>query len=138
MTANTFPFSNTVTQVGFDQKTTIPYTARMKFVPKLRYQGGFVRAGGVFLKRDYYNGHKSSDRVREDLDLGRTDQIRDSANRNAGAWDWARFKRDSPGAQWYLDTLAQPEQYTVYVKGKWEGLTGKMVVSIWVWWCFCS
>ena len=43
---------------------------------------------------------------------------------------WETWKRYSPWATAaLLDPLADPKTYEVYVKGKWEGITGKYAVT---------
>jgi hypothetical protein len=79
--------SNTVTSVGFDQQCTIPYTANFKFAPTLTYTHGFARAGGVYLKRDYFNQNSSENRVYKDFNMGRTDQLGEKMRSNADPWD---------------------------------------------------
>ncbi|KAF2724281.1 hypothetical protein K431DRAFT_282125 [Polychaeton citri CBS 116435] len=118
---------NTVTQVGFDQQCTVPYTAKFKFVPKLSYQHGFVRGGGQYLKKDWFEANKDTDRVHKDFDMGRVDQIYQNMNANADPWDWSRFQRD--GNAVYANWLGDENHYTFFVRGKWEGLTGKLVIT---------
>lgn len=113
--------------MGFDQQCTVPYTARFKFAPTLTYTHGFVRQGGVYLKPEWFKAHGDGHRVWGDRDMGRADQLLEKMNANAEPWDWTRFRND--GWRWLVDSLADSNRYTFYVRGKWEGLTGRMIVS---------
>ncbi|TGO45863.1 hypothetical protein BCON_0360g00070 [Botryotinia convoluta] len=57
-----------------------------------------------------------------------TDKIRDDALANTDPWEWTlAMQRTSVG--YYLNNLTQASNYEVYVKGKWEGITGKYAVT---------
>jgi hypothetical protein len=88
-----------------------------------------VRGGGVFLKRDFFNKNKDAERVWKDFNMGRTDQLLEKMNANADPWDWVRFRNDGSNWRSFVDDLANSDRYTFYVRGKWEGLTGRMIVS---------
>ncbi|KAF4548172.1 Hypothetical protein D9617_31g064080 [Elsinoe fawcettii] len=121
---------NTVSQVGFDQKTTIPYTAKFRFIPRVKFTGGFVRHNGVYLKKEVFNKmDKDYNRVHADFALPRLDRIRETAERNAGDWDWPRFMQDPNFRDSWFKTLSNPATYEIYVKGRWEGVTGKRVIT---------
>jgi hypothetical protein len=115
----------------------VPYTAKFKFVPKLRLQDGFVRNGGVFLKKDWFNKNQADSRVSKTFDFPRLDRLREDAERNADPWRWKDFRAAQLSSdpkspffgQEFLDFFAEPELYTFYVRGRWEGITGKRVVS---------
>ncbi|KAK2751652.1 hypothetical protein CKAH01_17842 [Colletotrichum kahawae] len=123
----------TVTQLGFDQKCTVPYTAKYKMVPKLELLGGFVKAGGGFLKRDYFEKNKATERVRKSFTYNHLDELRKEAEDDFGPWDWHRFTQQSGDNnqqhQKYLNDLANGDKYTFYVRGKWEGITSKRVIT---------
>jgi hypothetical protein len=53
-----------------------------------------VRAGGVYLKRDYFDSHSDENRVYKDFGMGRTDQLGETMRSNADPWDWSRFQND--------------------------------------------
>ncbi|KAJ0382692.1 hypothetical protein COL922a_012027 [Colletotrichum nupharicola] len=116
--------SCTVTQLGFDQKCTVPYTAKYKMVPKLELSDGFVRAGGAFLKKDYFEKNKDRERVAKNFTFTHLDELRKEADDNLGPWDWHRFTQEH---QDDLNDLADDSKYTFYVRGKWEGITSKRV-----------
>ncbi|KAG8630136.1 hypothetical protein KVT40_001755 [Elsinoe batatas] len=122
---------NTVSQVGFDQKTTIPYTAKFKFIPRVKFTGGFVRHNGVYLKREVFNQmEKDSNRVFADFSLPRLDRIKETAERNQGDWDWPRFVKEQPSkSDYWFKQLGNSGNYELYVKGRWEGITGKRIIT---------
>ena len=80
------------------------------------------------LKKEWFDKNKSQDRVYKDFNVGRTDQLYEKMNANADPWDWPRFRQDSFGKE-LPKYLADDSRYTFYVRGKWEGLTGRMIVS---------
>lgn len=81
------------------------------------------------MKRDFFNQNKSAERVWQDFNMGRTDQLQEKMMANADPWDWARFRNDASNWRGYVDALANDDRYTFYVRGKWEGLTRRMIVS---------
>lgn len=80
------------------------------------------------LKKEWFDKNKSENRVYKDFNVGRTDQLYEKMNANADPWDWTRFRNDSWG-NYLPQSLADDSRYTFYVRGKWEGLTGRMIVS---------
>lgn len=61
--------------------------------------------------------------------MGRTDQLNEKMMANSDPWDWTRFRNDSWGKD-LPGRLADNDRYTFYVRGKWEGLTGRMIVGV--------
>ncbi|KAF7901924.1 uncharacterized protein EAF01_007222 [Botrytis porri] len=130
---------NCVNQMVFDQRTSLPYTAKVKVVPRLRFQNGFAIWGGGGSYASNPNtaarkpAFKQSDRVycsdyQSTFEFRRTDEIRDDALANADPWEWTlAMQRTALG--YYLDELTEASKYEVYVKGKWEGITGKYAVT---------
>lgn len=119
--------SVTITQLGFEEKCYVPYTAKFRFIPKLRLQDGFVRAGGGLLKKDWFNANQSENRVYKNFDFTRLDRLHEDAERNADPWNWADFRKSANG-QYFLNYLADGSRYEFYVRGRWEGVKGKKVV----------
>ncbi|TGO42495.1 hypothetical protein BHYA_0008g00860 [Botrytis hyacinthi] len=130
---------NCVNQMVFDQRTSFPYTAKVKVVPRLRFQNGFTSwgGGGSYASNPYTAARKpafkQSDRVYcssypSTFEFRRTDEIRDDALANADPWEWTlAMQRYEIGS--YLNDLTTASNYEVYVKGKWEGITGKYAVT---------
>ncbi|KAF7948284.1 uncharacterized protein EAE97_003695 [Botrytis byssoidea] len=106
---------NCVNQKVFVQKTSLPYTAKVKVVPRLRFQNGYT----IWDCSD----HQST------FEFRRTDEIRDDALANADPWEWKLAMERSSYLVNYLDNLTTASQYEFYVKGKWEGITGKYAVT---------
>ncbi|TGO11294.1 hypothetical protein BTUL_0113g00240 [Botrytis tulipae] len=131
---------NCVNQMVFDQRTSLPYTAKVKVVPRLRFQNGYTKWGGGGSYASNPNtaarkpAFKQSDRVycsdhQSTFEFRRTDEIRDDALANADPWEWKLAMERSSYLGNYLDNLTTASQYEVYVKGKWEGITGKYAVT---------
>ncbi|QSZ35436.1 hypothetical protein DSL72_008306 [Monilinia vaccinii-corymbosi] len=131
---------NCVHQMVFDQRTSLPYTARVKVVPRLRFQNGFTVWGGGGSYASNQNtaarkpAFKGSDRVycsdaQSTFEFRRTDEIRDDALSNADPWEWTLAMQRNPWIRSTLDRLTEASNYEVFVKGKWEGITGKYAVT---------
>ncbi|ESZ95384.1 hypothetical protein SBOR_4240 [Sclerotinia borealis F-4128] len=131
---------NCVNQMVFDQRTSLPYTARVRVVPKLRFQNGYTiyGGGGSYASNPGTAARKPafkrSDRVycsnaKSTFEFRRTDEIRDDALSNADPWEWALCMQRNPYLRSSLDNLTQASNYEVFVKGKWEGITGKYAVT---------
>ena len=127
--------TNVVNQIVFNQRTSLPYTAKVRVVPKLQFDGGFTKWGGggtypnnpgtSALKASFKNG----DRNYGPQDFSRCDEIRADARADADPWHWRLAMQRKPWLSTALDNLADPLHYEVYVKGKWEGITGKYSVT---------
>ncbi|THV44702.1 hypothetical protein BGAL_0592g00040 [Botrytis galanthina] len=131
---------NCVNQMVFDQRTSLPYTAKVKVVPRLRFQNGYTIWGGGGSYASNPNtaarkpAFKQSDRVycsshQSTFEFRRTDEIRDDAVANADPWEWKLAMERGYSLGYYLDDLTTASNYEVYVKGKWEGITGKYAVT---------
>ncbi|KAI4090212.1 MAG: hypothetical protein LQ344_004904 [Seirophora lacunosa] len=127
--------TNVVNQMVFNQRTSLPYTAKVRVVPKLRFENGFTKWGGG---GSYVNNPntsalkdscKSGDRNYGDQVFSRCDEIRADARADKDPWNWKLAMQRDPYLSTLLDALARPEPYEVYVKGKWEGITGKYSVT---------
>ena len=173
--------SNVIHQMVFDQRTTLPYTAKVRVIPRLRFQNGFTNWGGGGSYKTNPNTGAIKDafkdgqsRVFKDFDFRRVDEILEDAREDADPWfvscplpsflcspllllSFVRSavcdrdgRAEVPCAngdrmQWQLATsgerdpgrvilnllemLADPLTTEVYVKGKWEGITGKYAVT---------
>ena len=119
----------------FDQRTSLPYTAKVHVVPKLRFENGFTKWGGG---GDYQSNpntaalkpaFKHGDRTYDQQTFTRCDEIRADARADRNPWYWRIAMQRNPGLSAILDDLADPLRYEVYVKGKWEGITGKYSVT---------
>lgn len=127
--------TNVVNQMVFNQRTSLPYTAKVRVVPKLRFENGFTKWGGggtyqtnpnaSALKSSFRNG----DRNYGPQTFTRCDEIRSDARADADPWYWKLAMQRNPYLNTILDNLANPLSYEVYVKGKWEGITGKYSVT---------
>ena len=144
-----------VNQLSFSQRTSLPYTARVKLIPRVRFTGGFVRAGNKYLKHP-----GDDDRTYGNQVMGRMDGLKDDAKADSDPWkvrppsapiavipptkqfppssantlflsaqQWRDCINDNPWMQNLLDWLATTEPYEVFVKGKWEGVTGTYAVT---------
>ncbi|KAF5873720.1 uncharacterized protein Bfra_005184 [Botrytis fragariae] len=153
---------NCVHQMVFDQRTSLPYTAKVKVVPRLRFQNEYTiyGDGGSYDSSPYTAARKPafkrSDRVCEYIEFiccmlsnfdvqclplclskdqqstfefRRTDETRDDARANADPWEWKLAMECTGYLEYYLDDLTTASNYEVYVKGKWEGITGKYAVT---------
>jgi len=126
---------NCINQMVFNQRTSLPYTARVRVVPKLRFQNGFTKwgGGGNYRNNPSTNARKvgfgNGERNYGDMNFSRCDEIREDARANADPWEWTLCMQRVPWLQTTLDTLADPTKYEVFVKGKWEGITGKYAVT---------
>lgn len=127
--------TNVVNQMVFDQRTSLPYTAKVRVVPKIRFENGFTIWGGG---GDYANNpstaaikpaFKKGDRTYDDQNFTRCDEIRADARANADPWYWKLATQRKAWLSDILDRLSDPTRYEVYVKGKWEGITGKYSVT---------
>ncbi|KAL9118633.1 MAG: hypothetical protein Q9187_004820 [Circinaria calcarea] len=127
--------TNVVHQMIFNQRTSLPYTARVRVVPRLLFDHGFTKWGGggdyltnpstSSLKRSFKNG----DRNYETQRFSRCDELRADALADRDPWHWRLTMQRKPYLTTALDNLANPLLYEVYVKGKWEGITGKYSVT---------
>ncbi len=125
-----------VNQLVFAQRTSLPYTARVKVIPRLRFVNGYTAWGGGgwydtnpktgALKRAFKG---DGERKYDVQNFKRVDEIRDDARANADPWEWALVLQRNPWLQQSLDNLANSSGYEVYVKGRWEGVTGKYAVT---------
>lgn len=127
--------TNVVNQMVFNQRTSLPYTAKVRVVPKLRLENGFTKwgGGGNYVTNTNASALKASFR-KGDRNYGpqlftRCDEIRADARADADPWSWKLAMQRNPNLNSILDTLADPRSYGVYVKGKWEGITGKYSVT---------
>ncbi|KAL8289404.1 hypothetical protein RB597_001151 [Gaeumannomyces tritici] len=124
-----------INQLIFNQRTSLSYTAKVRVVPRLRFQNGFTAWGGGGNYRDNPNtnarksGMGAGERRTDRLDFRRCDEIREDARANADPWEWQLCMERNPDLTSALDTLASGTPFEVYVKGKWEGITGKYAVT---------
>ncbi len=173
--------SNVIHQMVFDQRTTLPYTAKVRVIPRLRFQNGFTNWGGGgsyktnpntgAIKDGFKDGQS---RVFKDFDFRRVDEILEDAREDADPWfvscplssffcspllllnyplSGSRCETEMKASRcangecmkWQLATsserdpgrvilnllemLTNPLTTEVYVKGKWEGVTGKYAVT---------
>ncbi|KAK4200817.1 hypothetical protein QBC40DRAFT_325923 [Triangularia verruculosa] len=131
--------ANVIHQMVFDQRTTLPYTAKVRVIPRLRLQNGYTTWGGGGSYRNnpktgaIKDSFKDGDRTYRDFDFKRVDEIREDARNNSDPWYWQLACSSERDPYQYLndalDHLADPEMTKVYVKGKWEGITGKYAVT---------
>ncbi|KAI4101415.1 MAG: hypothetical protein LQ339_005064 [Xanthoria mediterranea] len=127
--------TNVVNQMVFNQRTSLPYTAKVRVVPKLRLENGFTKwgGGGNYVTNPNASALKSAfrkgDRNYGNQTFTRCDEIRADARADADPWHWKLAMQRNPGLVTILDELADPKPYEVYVKGKWEGITGKYAVT---------
>ena len=89
---------NCIHQMIFDQRTTLPYTAVCKIVPRLRFQNGFTAWGGGGSYRDnpkagaikdqFKGGEGSGPGGRQfrDFEFRRCDEIYEDARNDADPW----------------------------------------------------
>lgn len=83
---------NCINQMVFNQRTSLPYTAKVRVVPKLRFQNGFTAWGGGGSYRDNPNtgalkdNFKDGDRTFRDFEFSRCDEIRDDARGDSDPW----------------------------------------------------
>lgn len=127
--------TNVVNQMVFNQRTSLPYTAKVRVVPKLPLENGFTKwgGGGTYLTNPNTSALKSTFR-KGDRNYGwqtfsRCDEIRADARADADPWHWKLAMQRNSYLSTILDNLANPDSYEVYVKGKWEGITGKYSVT---------
>lgn len=127
--------TNVVNQMVFNQRTSLPYTAKVRVVPKLRLENGFTKwgGGGNYVTNPGASALKAAFR-RGDRNYGwqtftRCDEIRADARADADPWCWKLAMQRNSWLGTILDELADPKPYEVYVKGKWEGITGKYAVT---------
>ena len=126
---------NVVSQMIFNQRTSLPYTAKVRVVPKLRFENGFTRwgGGGDYLTNPNTAAIKAAfrtgSRTYGPQNFTRCDEIRADARANKDPWYWSTAMQRNPWLSTILDDLANPLAYEVYVKGKWEGITGKYSVT---------
>jgi hypothetical protein len=127
---------NCINQMVFNQRTSLPYTARVRVVPRLRFQNGFTiwGGGGNYISNAGTNARKVGFGAGErnysgNMDFRRCDEIRDDARSNADPWEWTLCMQRKSWCGAALDDLARTSPYEVYVKGKWEGITGKYAVT---------
>lgn len=127
--------TNVVNQMVFNQRTSLPYTAKVRVVPKLRFENGFTKwgGGGSYVNNDNTSAlkskFKSGDRNYGNQTFARCDEIRADARADADPWHWKLAMQRVPYLVTILDELAGAQPYEVYVKGKWEGITGKYSVT---------
>ncbi|KAK1759803.1 hypothetical protein QBC47DRAFT_116420 [Echria macrotheca] len=129
--------STVIHQMVFDQKTSLPYTAQVKIVPRLRFQNGFTVWGGGGSYKDNPNtaaikdkekGGKS--RVYKDFDFRRVDKIlEEDAAEDADPWFWHLAMQRKPQLKAALEQMASDAATELYVRGWWEGITGKYAVT---------
>jgi len=83
---------NVVDQMIFNQRTTLPYTAKVHVVPQLKFQNGFTAwGGGGSYQTNPSSGVlkdklKTGDRNFQDFDFSRCDKILEDAKGNADPW----------------------------------------------------
>jgi len=92
---------NLVHQMVFKQRTTLPYTARVRVVPRLRFQNGFTKwgGGGSYRENPETSAIKEKCKVPSgpggrqfrDFEFNRCDEIRDDARSNADPWEVRQF-----------------------------------------------
>jgi hypothetical protein len=76
----------------FDQRTTLPYTAKVRVVPRLRFQNGYtIWGGGGSYKDNPKTGaikdqFKDGDRTFRDFDFRRVDELLEDAREDADPW----------------------------------------------------
>ncbi|KAK1244383.1 hypothetical protein MKX07_003182 [Trichoderma sp. CBMAI-0711] len=117
--------ATTVTCSGYTQLTSITYTAKMKLVPEVTFTGGYTRA--ITKKNDtgnFLKGDKRKKRSYADIPNGPADEIKDKAASNADPWDWPQAIEKYPHIQTLVDRISEPQCYEMYVRGKWEGISG--------------
>jgi hypothetical protein len=134
---------NTINQIVFDKKTTLPYTAVLKCVPTLRFTDGYTsygQGGGDYVNNPNTNAMKQ--RCKQDdhdrtfcgdhpdlFELTRCDELRNDAAKDVDPWYWKLVCQRKPWVQTILDELADESLYCVYVRGMWQGITGKFAVT---------
>ncbi|KAI4204161.1 MAG: hypothetical protein LQ350_001352 [Teloschistes chrysophthalmus] len=127
--------TNVVSQMVFDQRTSLPYTAKVRVVPKLRLENGFTKWGGGGTYQTNPNTSALKAKCRQggrnygEQSFGRCDQIQADARADADPWEWQLAMQRNPSLVGTLAYLASAQPYEVYVKGKWEGITGKYSVT---------
>ncbi|KAL9582380.1 MAG: hypothetical protein Q9203_005518 [Teloschistes exilis] len=127
--------TNVVSQMVFDQRTSLPYTAKVRVVPKLRLDNGFTKwgGGGSYLNNPktsaLKNAFRKGGRNYGPENFSRCDEIQADARADADPWEWKLAMQRNPVLVDILADLARAQPYEVYVKGKWEGITGKYSVT---------
>jgi hypothetical protein len=85
--------TSVIHQMVFEQRTTLPYTAKIRVVPRLRFHNGFTKWGGgksytvnpnTSAVKDEYKGKKS--RLHWNFEFRRIDEIREEARENGSHW----------------------------------------------------
>ena len=78
--------ANMVNQMIFTQRTSLPYTARVRLVPRLRFTNGFTRW------KTYYIKNPQGDRTYGDQTMGRLDELKQNARDDADPWKVSHFQ----------------------------------------------
>ncbi|RFU80147.1 hypothetical protein TARUN_2062 [Trichoderma arundinaceum] len=122
--------ATTVTCSGYTQLMSITYTAKMKLVPEVTFTGGFTRWGGKNNENPNFLRGESRKRVYKDIPNGPANELKDKAASNADPWDWTEAIEKNPQIQNLVDRISDPQCYEMYVRGKWEGISGwKFVIQ---------
>ncbi|KAL6892176.1 hypothetical protein GGI43DRAFT_414293 [Trichoderma evansii] len=122
--------ATTVTCSGYTQLKSITYTAKMKLVPEVTFTGGFTRWGGKNNENPNFLRGESRKRVYKDINNGPADQLKDKAAENADPWEWTEAIEKNPQIQTLVDRISDPQCFEMYVRGKWEGISGwKFVIQ---------
>ncbi|KAL7948665.1 hypothetical protein V8C42DRAFT_315125 [Trichoderma barbatum] len=122
--------ATTVTCSGYTQLMSITYTAKMKLVPEVTFTGGYARAGTKSSETPHFLKGESKKRVYTDIPNGPANELKDKAASNADPWDWTDALDKNPHIQTLVDRISDPQCYEMYVRGKWEGISGwKFVIQ---------
>ncbi|KAL7800260.1 hypothetical protein V8C37DRAFT_398480 [Trichoderma ceciliae] len=122
--------ATTVTCSGYTQLMSITYTAKMKLVPDVTFTGGFTRWGGKNNENPNFLRGESRKRIYKDIHNGPANELKDKAAENADPWDWTEAIEKNPQIQTLVDRISDPQCYEMYVRGKWEGISGwKFVIQ---------
>ncbi|KAL1966183.1 hypothetical protein VTN77DRAFT_4735 [Rasamsonia byssochlamydoides] len=114
----------TIHCLGYKQRVSVTYTAKVRLIPKLTFTGGFTRWGGKNNENpNFLRGHNRQ-RVYHDIDNGYTNEFREKAAADANPWRWHDCIEKYKSVQTLVDRISADENYEMYVRGKWEGITG--------------
>ncbi|KAH6605407.1 hypothetical protein Trco_007114 [Trichoderma cornu-damae] len=115
-------------EIDFDCPVICP--ANRALVPEVTFTGGFTRWGGKNNENPNFLRGESRKRVYKDIHNGPANELKDKAASNADPWDWAEAIEKNPQIQTLVDRISEPQCYEMYVRGKWEGISGwKFVIQ---------
>ncbi|KAH0524001.1 hypothetical protein TsFJ059_008926 [Trichoderma semiorbis] len=122
--------ATTVTCSGYTQLMSITYTAKMKLVPEVTFTGGYVRTGSKTGEAPNFLKGETKKRVYTDIPNGPANELKDKAASDADPWNWTEALAKNPNIQPLVDRISDPQCYEMYVRGKWEGISGwKFVIQ---------